>query len=237
MAPKTLSAWDSMLPNDVERFGEVILDQRERRRWCAAILIGGLPYIWSTTGAEQRRRFLEHLHLQRGDRVLLIGEGIPGIGIDAEIRDRIGPDAELVVVDFMEQVRDTVSSGRFPQWTWSYGAQYPDEHFDAIAVFQGVAHADDWHAAAVDLLRTLKPGGAIALGEVIFGPPMADVIRQDAHVLYVFTKLWEVLFPGQVFEDQPYWSLQDLAKAFAGMLSDTGEHADRGIEVFWGLKA
>jgi SAM-dependent methyltransferase len=226
-----------MLPMDVERFGEVILDPNERRRWCAAILIGGLPYIWSTTGAEQRRRFLEHLHLQQGDRVLLIGESIAGVGIDREIRDCIGPDAELAVVDFMEQVRDAVSSGHFPQWPWSYGAQFPDEHFDAIAVFQGVAHADDWHAAARNLLRTLKPGGRIALGEVIFGPPMADVIHQDAHVLYVFTKLWEVLFPGEAFEDQPYWSLEDLSKAFDGILRDTGQHADRGIEVFWGRKA
>jgi ubiquinone/menaquinone biosynthesis C-methylase UbiE len=226
-----------MLPKDVERFGEVILDPNERRRWCAAILIGGLPYIWSTTGAEQRASFLEHLHLKHGDRVLLIGEGISGIGIDADIRERIGPDAELVVVDFMEQVRDTVMDGRFPQWTWSYGTPYPDEHFDAIAVFQGVAHADDWRGAAANLLRTLKPGGPIALGEVIFGPPMADVIRQDAHVLYVFTKLWEVLFPGEEFEEQPYWGLEDLSKAFTGILSDTGQHADRGVEVFWGRKA
>jgi SAM-dependent methyltransferase len=225
-----------MLPHDVERFGEVILDPRERRRWCAAILIGGLPYIWSTTGAEQRRRFLEHLELTSGDRVLLIGEGIAGIGIDDDIRTRISPDGELVVVDFMDYVRDAVSSGRFPQWSWSYGDSYPDEHFDALAVFQGVAHPDDWGGAGANLLRTVKPGGRVALGEVVFGPPMADVIRQDAHVLYVFTKLWEVLFPGEEFEQQPYWGLEDLSRAFAGRLTDIGMHADRGIEVFWGRK-
>jgi SAM-dependent methyltransferase len=230
------SAWNAMLPHDVARFGDVILDPVERRRWCAAILIGGLPYIWSTTGLEQRRRFLEHLELEPGDRVLLIGEGISGIGIDREIRERIGPDAELEVIDFMETVRDTVSSGGFPQWTWSYGDSYPDEHFDAIAVFQGVAHADDWQSAGANLLRTLKHRGTIAFAEVVFGPPMAEVIRQDAHVLYVFTKLWEVLFPGQEFEQQPYWGLDDLARAFGEPLEGVGSHADRGIEVFWGRR-
>jgi SAM-dependent methyltransferase len=236
MTQQPSSAWDAMLPHDVERFGDVITDPRERRRWCAAILIGGLPYIWATTGAAQRQRFLDHLELTAGDRVLLIGEGIAGIGIDDEIRAQIGPHAELVTIDFMERVRDTVQSGRFPQWSWDYGDPFPDGHFDAIAVFQGVAHPDDWHAAGTNLLRTLKSGGTIALGEVIFGPPMADVIRRDAHVLYVFTKLWEVLFPGQEFEDQPYWSLEALAQAFAGRLTDQGSNADRGIEVFWGRK-
>ena len=89
---------------------------------------------------------------------------------------------------------------------------------------------------AANLLRTVRPGGRVALGEVMFGPPMADVIRQDAHVLYVFTKLWEVLFPGQEFEEQPYWGPEDLSRAFAGQLEDIGMHADRGIEVFWGRK-
>jgi ubiquinone/menaquinone biosynthesis C-methylase UbiE len=236
MTPPESPAWDAMLPHDVERFGAVITDPAERRRWCAAILIGGLPYIWATTGAEQRRRFVEHLALAPGDRVLLIGEGIAGIGIDAELRAQIGGDGELVTIDFMEKVRDTVQSGRFPQWRWDYGDRFADGHFDAIAVFQGVAHPDDWEAAATNLLRTLKPGGTIALGEVIFGPPMADVIRQDAHVLYVFTKLWEVLFPGQAFEEQPYWSLDALAQAFDGRLTEQGSHSDRGIEVFWGRK-
>ncbi len=230
------SAWDAMLPHDIERFGEVILDDAERRRWCAAILIGGLPYIWSTTGAVLKERFLRELELSSGDRVLLIGEGIAGIGIDRAIGEQLGDAGELVVVDFMTEVRDAVQAGRFPQWTWTYADQYPDGHFDAVAVFQGVAHPDDWRAAGGGLVRALKPGGKIVLGEVIFGPPMADVIRRDAHVLYVFTKLWEVLFPGQAFEDQPYWGPAALFEAFAGIVEDPGSETDRGIELFWGRK-
>jgi SAM-dependent methyltransferase len=237
MTPDPRSAWDAMLPHDVERFGQVILDDAERRRWCAAILIGGLPYIWSTTGAAQKQLFLQQLQVGPGDRVLLIGEGIAGIGIDVEIADQVGAAGELVVVDFMTQVRDAVQAGQFPQWTWTYADQYPDGHFDAIAIFQGVAHADDWRAAGEGLLRALKSGGKIVLGEVIFGPPMADVIRRDAHVLYVFTKLWEVLFPGQEFEDQPYWGPAALHEAFAGLVEDPGAQADRGIELFWGRKS
>ena len=236
MTSQTQPAWDAMLPHDVERFGEVILDPAERRRWCAAILIGGLPYIWSTTGSDLKQRFLDELEITSGDRVLLIGEGLAGIGIDATIAEKLGPSGELVITDFMTQVRDAVQGGQFPQWPWTYADEYPDGHFDAIAIFQGVAHAEDWRAAGAGLLRALKPGGKIVLGEVIFGPPMAEVIRQDAHVLYVFSKLWEVLFPGQEFEDQPYWGPEALTEAFAGQVTDSGTESDRGIELFWGRK-
>ena len=228
------SAWDSMQPYDIARFGEVILDPDERRRWCTAILIGGLPYIWNTIADESRRTFLTQLAVQPGDRVLLIGEGIEAIGIDEEIGALAGSEGEVVTIDFLEQVRNLVADGQWPQWHWTLADAFADGEFDAIAVFQGVAHSDDWRVTAEHLLRVLKPGGMIVLGEVCFGPPMARVIRQDAHVHYVFTKIWEALFPGQAFEDQPYWSPEELDKAFAGLVDEPGSAADAGVELFWG---
>ena len=231
------SAWASMQPHDVERFGEVILDPEERRRWCTAILIGGLPYIWTTFAALERQMFLDRLDLADGHRVLLIGEGLAGIGIDEEIKSLVGPTGEVVIVDFLEQVRNLVSSGQWPQWDWSYADDFASESFDSVAIFQGVAHANKWSQAASHLLRVLKHARPIVLGEVVFGPPMAEVIYQDAHVRYVFTKIWEAIFPGQPFEEQPYWSPEALEAAFDGLVIDNGSRAAGGVELFWGTKA
>jgi len=109
--------------------------------------------------------------------------------------------------------------------------------FDAIAVFQGVAHSEDWAITARELLRVLKPGGMIALGEIIFGAPLADVIRLDVHVTYVFTKIWEAIFaPGTTFEQMPYWSPEALTAAFDGQVEQPETFVWRGVELFWGRK-
>ena len=38
--------WAWMQPHDVRRFGEVIMDPKEQERWCRAVLLGGLPFMW-----------------------------------------------------------------------------------------------------------------------------------------------------------------------------------------------
>jgi SAM-dependent methyltransferase len=231
------TAWGSMQPHDVARFGEVILDPEERKRWCTAILIGGLPYIWRELAPVPRGLFLDRLEIAPGDRVLLIGEGLEGIGIDAEIKARVGDGGEVVTVDFMERVRDTTMAGDWPQWQWPYTDGYADDHFDAIAIFQGVAHSDDWALTARELVRVLRPGRMVVLGEVIFGAPLAAVIRQDVHVTYVFQKIWEAIFPpGTSFEQMPYWSPEALTEAFSGTVEDPRTFVWRGVELLWGRK-
>jgi hypothetical protein len=230
-------AWGAMLPHDIARFGEVILDPAERKRWCTAILIGGLPYIWRELAAVPRQLFLDRLGVSPGDRVLLVGEGLEGIGIGTEIMGLVGPSGDVVTVDFMERVRDTAMAGEWPQWAWPYTEEYPDEYFDAVAIFQGVAHSEDWAVTGRELMRVLKPGRMIVLGEIIFGPPLSAVIRQDVHVTYVFTKIWEAIFPpGATFDDMPYWSPEALTVAFDGQVEDAETFVWRGVELFWGRK-
>ncbi len=236
MEQSQTSAWEAMQPYETERFGAVIADPVERKRWAGAFMLGGLPYMWRTLAPVPRRLFLDRLELREGDRVLLVGEALDGIGIGGEIRERIGDRGEIVIVDFIEKVRDIAMEGRRPQWEWDYTREYPDEHFDAIAIFQGVAHSEDWRVTARELVRTLRPGRMIALGEIIFGPPLARVIRQDVHVTYLFTKIWEALTPGQAFEDQVYWSPEELHAAFDGLVTDAESFVWRGVELFWGRR-
>ena len=232
-----VTAWGMLQPHDIERFGEVVQDPKERKRWATAILIGGLPYIWSQLATVPRRLFLDRLELRPGDRVLLIGEGLEGIGIGADIEALIGSEGEIVTVDFMERVRDTVMSGKRPEWEWPYTKDDPDDHYDAVAIFQGVAHSESWRVTAEELVRVLKPGRNVALGEVVFGPPLANVIALDVHVTYVFTKLWEAIFPpGASFDDGPYWGPEALLDAFSGLVTDQDTFAWKGVELFWGRK-
>ena len=67
--------WDWMQPYDVRRFGEVIMDPKEQERWCRAVLLGGLPFMWRK--AEVARSLIyDRLELREGDKVLIIGECI-----------------------------------------------------------------------------------------------------------------------------------------------------------------
>jgi hypothetical protein len=55
------------------------------------------------------------------------------------------------------------------------------------------------------------------------------------HIEYVFDKLLSRV--GWRLEDFPYYSPQDLARAFSGLVADPGSFVWKGIEVFWGRKA
>jgi len=71
--------WKWMQPYDVRRFGDVILDPKEQERWCRAVLLGGLPFMWRK--AEVARNVIyDRLELREGDRVLVIGECIEPCG-------------------------------------------------------------------------------------------------------------------------------------------------------------
>src|ERR1700759_2041958 len=67
--------WAWMQPYDARRFGEVILDQTEQERWCRAVLLGGLPFMWRKAEAA-RNLIYDRLELRTGDKVLIIGECI-----------------------------------------------------------------------------------------------------------------------------------------------------------------
>ena len=148
--PDTDNPWEWMQPHDVARLGEVILDPAERQRWCLALTLGGLPFMWRKEAAAVRDMAYGRLDLRPGDKVLIVGESVRSCGFEDDIRARVGASGEIRVIDIIEQARDAVAAdlrgrgGRRGTWRYDYTADVPDEYYDVVAVMQGVGHTDDW---------------------------------------------------------------------------------------------
>ena len=231
--------WKWMQPYDVRRFGEVILDPKEQERWCRAVLLGGLPFMWRK--AEVARNLIyDRLELKAGDKVLVIGECIAPCGFVDDIRAHIGPRGEIRVIDITDEARDNYIAkkrgrgGQLATWAWTYTREIPDGTFDCAACLQGVQHADDWRDTGAELLRVMKGGRNIVLAEIAYSPETRMKIELDMHIEYVFEKLLSKV--GWKLDEFPYYSPQDLEAAFAGLATDTGSFVWKGIEIFWGRK-
>src|SRR3974390_2230073 len=71
--------WAWMQPYYARRFGEVILDKKEQERWCRAVLLGGLPFMWRKAKVA-RDLIYDRLELRPGAKVLIIGESLAPCG-------------------------------------------------------------------------------------------------------------------------------------------------------------
>ena len=138
--------WSYLQPNDVERFGPIILDPAEQKRWSSALFLGGLSYMWQRSTSLRDLIFV-HLKLKPGDRVLLLGEALDGSKFPDDIRARIG-HGELVCVDIIEEARDAMIQRRIGRngklGTWEYAYTRDTAYYDAVFVMQGIGHSDDW---------------------------------------------------------------------------------------------
>lgn len=231
--------WNWMQPYDVRRFGEVIMDRAEQERWCRAVLLGGLPFMWRKADVA-RNLIYDRLELREGDKVLIVGECIEPCGFVADMRARIGEKGEIAVIDITDEARDNYISkkrgrgGQLATWAWTYTKGYADGAFDCVACLQGVQHTDDWTETGAELLRVMKSGRNLVLSEIAYSPETRMKIDLDMHIAYVFEKLLARV--GWKLADFPYYSPQDLEKAFAGLVTDTGSFVWKGIETFWGRK-
>lgn len=235
----TESPWDALQDYDVRRFGPEILDRAEQERWCKAIFLGGLPYMWQRATAV-RQLIYDALDLHEGQRVLVIGEGVEACGFAGELRARVGAGGDVTVVDIIDEARDRYEAGtigkngQLATWRYRYADDLPSDHFDAVAVLQGVQHAEDWQETGKDLVRVLKPGRRIVLAEIAFGPRFAMRADADVHLSYLVRKIFDRI--GWDYTDFPYHGLDDLAAAFDGIVEAADSFEWRGIEVFWGRK-
>jgi hypothetical protein len=135
--------WSWMQPYDVRRFGEVIRDKAEQERWCRAVLLGGLPFMWRK--AEIARNLIhDRLELDTGDKVLLVGECIEPCGFVDDIKARVGSRGEIKVIDITDEARDNYIAkkrgrgGQLATWQWTYTRDIADCTFDCAACLQGV---------------------------------------------------------------------------------------------------
>lgn len=233
--------WDYLTERDVARFGEEILDTKERARWAAAIaLAGSLPYMWRKKAAVVRELIYDKLELKSGDKVLIIGEAVDSCGFDADIQARIGEQGEVVVIDIIEEARDKSlakvrgRSGRIASWQWDFTNDTADEYYDCVAVLQSVQHADDWRETGAELLRVMKSGRRIALTEICLGEPFQAKIETDIHFESIFDRLGAAM--GVHLGELSNHSPDEILAAFDGLVEGPETFQWKGIEPFWGRK-
>lgn len=235
------SPWEWMQPHDVARMGAVIADPAEQQRWCRAVMLGGLPYMWCVMAQGVRDMLWDKLELRANDKVLIVGESVESCKFVDDIRARVGPGGEIRVIDITEEARDAYFQGRrgrhgaLATWTWDYTADVPDETYDHVAVLQAIQHADDWSIVGQELLRTMKRGKAFVLTEITMSPRMSTLANLDVHLSYWLEKIFSGT--GVNVSELPYYSLAELHAAFAGIAGDCGDFEWKGIDVFWGHKA
>ena len=229
-----VGVWDAMVPADADRFGRDILDAETRWRWCSALLVGGLPYLWQQVAYIPRDLALDRLELFPGDRVLIFGEAVTDIGFDRLIRDRVGSTGTVEVIDIRHRVLDTMRAGKPPQWQWTETSGVPNESFDCVLVGQAVAHAADWAREGAELLRIMKPGRRLVLAEIAFSDTFYARTHADVHLEYWLRKMLEGM--GQSLDSLVRWNQPELTAALGSQLEGMETFEWRGVELLWGRK-
>jgi len=232
--------WDMMQEHDTRRFGAVIRDREEQVRWCRAVFLGGLPYMWMKAKPVLTMVY-DNLELRPGDKVLVIGESLESCGFLSDIRERIGPSGDITAVDIVDEARDAYVAGRrgsggmLATWRYNYTQGTPDETYDCVAVLQGVQHTDSWEETGKELLRVMKPGRRIVLAEIALGSPeMLMKTQLDLHIEYLFDKIFSRI--GWDIGDFPYYGPGDLDRAFAELAAERDSFVWKGVELFWARK-
>jgi ubiquinone/menaquinone biosynthesis C-methylase UbiE len=239
---KNADPWDFIEPMDTARMGNVILDSVEQQRWSRAVMLAGsLPYMWKEKAGVIRDFMYGKLELRPGDKVLVLGEMVQSCGFDQDLKSRVGASGEITVIDITDQARDAVlagnrgAGGQLGTWSYEYTRSFPDEAFDCVAVLQAVQHAENWAETGRELLRVMKRGRVILLAEITFSPRMKVLAEQDIHI-----STWIEKLSSRVGFDPfgaAYYSAEELARSFSGLVHDEGTFVWRGIELFWGRKS
>jgi SAM-dependent methyltransferase len=237
---KTVSPWDLMQAFDADRFGADIFNPKEQARWCRAILIGGLPYMWRLA-----RPVLDEIYhlaeIRPGDRVLLFGEALESCGFLDDVRALVGPGGEVVPLDIQQHARDMSiggvkgKNGIIGTFPYRFTEGFADAEFDLVLNLQGIEHAEDWTEAGRDMLRVMKSGRRLVMAEIFMvTKELPWKIKADLHVQHLIDKIFAGI--DRTLDGRPYYSHADLEAAFGAMLQDTGHFDWRGLEAFWGRK-
>ena len=114
-----------------------------------------------------REAAIDRLDLQRGDRVLEIGCG-PGVNFE-RIRNDIGPDGELVAVDYspgmLENARERIEDHGWENVAVRR-ADATTVAFDAAIATLALSVMPDVRRAAATVHRSLRPGARFAVVDV-----------------------------------------------------------------------
>ncbi len=235
---ETKTPWDWMGEEELRLLGDVVGRPEEQARWCKAIVFGTLPYMWHEKASVVRQLAYDKLELGAGHRVLLIGECLRACGFVDDIGARIGAAGEIHEIDITSEARSAYLAGRrgrggqLATWHWQYTQNLPARHFDSGAVMQATQHADDWRDTGRELLRLLKPGRPIVLAEITLGAHIMAKAQADVHIEAWIEKIFSRI--GWPLDQTPYYSPDELKRAFDGLLDAPETFSWRGVELFWG---
>jgi demethylmenaquinone methyltransferase / 2-methoxy-6-polyprenyl-1,4-benzoquinol methylase len=125
-----------------------------------ALMTAGLDRRW-------RERAADLAALQPGARALDVATGTGDLAL--ELSRRVGPDGEVVGVDFSEAMLE-LARRKAPQLRFQAGnaldLPYRDGEFDAATVGFGARNFSDLRRGLAEMARVVRPGGRVVVLEI-----------------------------------------------------------------------
>ena len=125
-----------------------------------SVMTAGMHHRW-------RERAAELAGVHAGGRALDVATGTGDLAL--ALKRRVGPDGEVVGVDFSERMLD-IAREKAPDVRFETGnaleLRFRDEEFDATTVGFGARNFSDLRRGLAEMIRVTRPGGRVVVLEI-----------------------------------------------------------------------